>query len=80
MSDPRVNQPRMADNARYASGHVYTATPRNVCDCRHPHDLHYRYGCCGEDCTCAYVPPPMNLVEAVRILSGSNSGPEGWLR
>lgn len=76
MSDERVThptdnpQPRMPDNARYASGYAYAAGPRNACDCRHPADLHYRYGCAAEDCTCAYVPPAMSLAEAGRILHG----------
>lgn len=70
----------MPDNARYSSRYAYGAEPVNQCSCNHPHDLHYRFGCCSEDCTCSYEPPAMNLVEAVRILNGSGAPSEGWLR
>lgn len=70
------------DNGRYASQYAYRAERLDADHegCRHPTDLHYRFGCCAEDCVCSYVPPAMNLVEAVRILNGTDSGPEGWLR
>lgn len=70
----------MPDNARYASAYSYGALDRNACDCRHPHDLHYRHGCAAEDCTCAYVPPPPNVVEVFRLLNSAASKSEGWLR
>ncbi len=70
------------DNARYASEYMYRVEAQDSDHegCRHPRDLHWRYGCGAESCDCSYVPPAMNLVEAVRILNGSDSGPEGWLR
>lgn len=68
------------DNGRYASRYAYRAERLDADHegCRHPTDLHYRFGCAAEDCVCSYVPPAMNLVEAVRILNASRS--EGWLR
>ena len=69
------------DNARYASQYSYRAErlDQDHEGCTHPTDLHTRYGCLAEPCGCSYVPPAMNLVEAVRILNAS-SRPEGWLR
>lgn len=71
------------DNARYDSRYTYRverAVDRDHEGCPHPRDMHWRYGCGAEHCECTYVPPAMNLVEAARILSRTDSPREGWLR